>query len=125
MTDTKNTKHKGSKKKKKFPRSKERILEAAREKVQVTHKGSSMRIAPKLSVERVKARRPGYKVLKDCRRQPRQTATPTGTATTEGETSRGKAALKELTFAKSARQRIQKKQFSVNSLSTHRSTGNK
>lgn len=78
-------------------------MEAAREKVQVPHKGSSIRIASELSVECVKARRPWYK---DYRRQPRQTTTPKETAMMEGETSRDKAAFKELTFAKSALQRI-------------------
>ena len=54
--------------------NKERILSAAKEKGQVTHKGRSIRITPNFSLETMKARRfweDVLQILKDHRCKPR------------------------------------------------------
>lgn len=103
MRDTNTTKHKRSEKK--FPRNKERLLEAASEKVQVTYRGRSIRITSDISMESLKARRPWIESSERIQ-MTTQATIPSKTVIMEGETICDRTGFKELMSTKSALQRI-------------------
>lgn len=103
MRDTNTTKHKRSEKK--FPRNKERLLEAASEKVQVTYRGRSIRITSDISTESLKARRPWIESSERIQ-MTTQATIPSKTVIMERETICDRTGFKELMSTKSALQRI-------------------